>query len=135
MYKKAAVIALNETIDLVADYMPLIANPHNANAICRQTASEIKARAITGISIAKRLLEESSPKEECEVRVISFGFGDMEPKEGKPDPFKTMLEKLSEEMQAHKAGCPRCKNVNRPQDKFCRYCGMALMQVSEKGAE
>lgn len=126
MYKQAAIIALEETIDLVADYMPLIANQHNANTICRQTANEIKARAITGINIAKRLLEEPDTKEECEVHIIQMDATDM------PDPFKTMLCKLCEGDWGKAAKCPRCGNEEIcPGDKFCKICGMALMAGKE----
>jgi len=131
MYRQAAIIALEETLDLVADYMPMVPTPHSANVKCRQTANDIKARAITGINIAKRLLEESGSEEECEVHIIQM---DSET----PDPFKTMLEKLGEEMQAHKADkpnkCPRCgTQIAFPDTKVCWFCGMALM--ADKGAE
>ncbi len=85
-------------------------------------------RGAFGLQVIETLMSEP----ECEVNVISFGFGEMEPKADHP--FKTMLEKLCEEMQAHKAGCPRCHNEEiGPKDKFCKICGMALL--ADKGEE
>jgi len=134
MYRQAAIIALDKCIDEVNEFgkgVSVRTGATMSEGTAWANMSILRAKAITGINIAKRLLEESGSEEECEVHIIQM---DSET----PDPFKTMLEKLGEEMQAHKADkpnkCPRCgTQIAFPDTKVCWFCGMALM--ADKGAE
>jgi hypothetical protein len=129
MYRQAAIIALDECIKEVENFgkgAPIRIGATMSESTAWSNINIVKARAITGINIAKRLLEESDPKEECEVHIIQVDATDM------PDPFKTMLCKLCEGDWGKAAKCPRCGNEEIcPGDKFCKICGMALMAGKE----
>lgn len=121
MYRQAAIIALDETLRNIDSFK------FSHTGVSSVAAGSLQARTITGINIAKRLLEESGPKEDCEVHIFQMDASEM------PEPFKTMIGRLLQEAP-RLTKCPRCGNEEiSPGAKFCKICGMALM--ADKGAE
>lgn len=110
MYKKAAIIVLDECIKSIEGYA---SKNHNMPPGTQLLLNSLKNRAITGINIAKRLLEEDAPQPE--IHVFEINIEESRGEENNP------------------SACPVCGNEEVGQgDKFCKICGAP---TPEKEAE
>lgn len=110
MSKQAAIIALAECISAIEDFgkgVPIRPGATMTEGTARANIRALKERAITGMKIAMRILNEPEPTEETQIHIIEVP-GDS--KQQRPE-----------------QACPRCGNEEFGAGaKYCQICGLPL---------
>lgn len=110
MSKQAAIIALAECISAIEGFgkgVPIRPGATITEGTAWANIRALKERAITGIKIAMRILNEAEPTEETQIHIIEVP-GDS--KQQRPE-----------------QACPRCGNEEFGAGaKYCQICGLPL---------
>ena len=122
MSKQAAIIALAECISAIEDFgkgVPIRPGATITEGTAWANIRALKERAITGIKIAMRILNEPEPTEETQIHIIEV------PRDPSDDTMKKALYQMAGiGIPPH---CPRCGNEEiEPGAKFCEICGLPL---------